>query len=438
MSENSENKNVKKVLVFPCGSEIGLEIHNALKYSTHVELFGASSVANHGKFVYANYIESLPNVDDEDFIEKLNEVVAKNNIDLIIPAHDSVVLKLAQNESKIKCKIVGSSAETCDICRSKAKTYKVLRDTVNVPHTYNENDVEIKFPVFLKPDIGQGSRGTHIANSREEIEFYREKDSSLLVLEYLPGEEYTIDCFTDKAGVLKFAAARKRCRISNGISVNTYPINEPIFKTIAKKINKKMVFRGAWFFQIKINKEGLHSLLEVAPRIAGSMALYRNMGINFVLLSIFDALDVPVSIECNNAYDIEMDRALVNRFTVGLKYEHVYIDFDDTIIFKGRVNPYVMMFLYQCVNENIKIHLLSRHNEHFGKSAQEALNRYKIPEIFDSVIDVKKNEKKSDYIQEKNSIFVDDSFTERKDVADKLKIPVFEVSSLESLINWKQ
>ena len=44
------------ILVFPCGSEIGLEINNALKWSTHIELFGASSVDDHGKYVYLEII----------------------------------------------------------------------------------------------------------------------------------------------------------------------------------------------------------------------------------------------------------------------------------------------------------------------------------------------------------------------------------------------
>ena len=53
---------MKNVLVFPCGSEIGLEIHNALKYSKDFNLFGGSSVDDHGKYVYKNYIPNQINV----------------------------------------------------------------------------------------------------------------------------------------------------------------------------------------------------------------------------------------------------------------------------------------------------------------------------------------------------------------------------------------
>ena len=42
------------VMVFPCGSEVGLELNNALKDVSFITLFGASSVPDHGKCVFEN------------------------------------------------------------------------------------------------------------------------------------------------------------------------------------------------------------------------------------------------------------------------------------------------------------------------------------------------------------------------------------------------
>ena len=58
----------KNILVFPCGSEIGLEIYRSLNYSTHLNLFGGNSIKDHGEFVYENYIGDLPFVSDENFV----------------------------------------------------------------------------------------------------------------------------------------------------------------------------------------------------------------------------------------------------------------------------------------------------------------------------------------------------------------------------------
>ncbi len=54
--------------------------------------------------------------------------------------------------------------------------------------------------------------------------------------------------------------------------------------------------------------------------------------------------------------------------------------------------------------------------------------------LFDKIIVIKENELKSNYIKNQNSIFIDDSFSERMDVANKCKIPTFDCSMVESLL----
>ena len=118
----------KRILIFPCGSEIGLEIHNALEYSRHVELYGGSSVDDHGIFVYKNYIGGLPFIYDKNFISKLNKVITKYKIDFIYPAHDDVVYILAKNVKKLTCRLIGPTDKTAEICRFKAKTYEFFKN----------------------------------------------------------------------------------------------------------------------------------------------------------------------------------------------------------------------------------------------------------------------------------------------------------------------
>lgn len=139
----------KRVLVFPCGSEIGLEIHRSLRFSKEFELVGGSSVSDHGEYVYENYIHNIPSVDDEDFIRSIEQVVTDNDIDFIFPAHDSVVLRLAQNVNKINATIITSSKETCEIARSKSLTYKKLSTVVKVPSIYESLD-DIEYNTMSK------------------------------------------------------------------------------------------------------------------------------------------------------------------------------------------------------------------------------------------------------------------------------------------------
>ncbi|MCI4138183.1 ATP-grasp domain-containing protein [Bacillus vallismortis] len=425
----------KNVLVFPCGSEIGLEVHNALKYVKGLSLYGGSSLKDHGTFVYKNYIGDFPNIDAENFIEFLNDMISKFNIDFIIPAHDSVVLKLAQHQDRINAIVVTSSKQTCEIARSKKLTYQYFENEDFVPRMYTQADEVSTYPVFLKPDVGQGSKGVAKANNKEEMLFYKKQNKDLLVLEYLPGEEYTIDCFTDKHGSLKFAGKRVRKRIKSGISVNsvTLPLDEEV-KRIAKIINNKIEFRGAWFFQLKKDKNNKYKLLEIAPRIAGTMGLHRNKGINFPLLSLYDRMDYDVEIT-NNNFEVEVDRALINRFELSVSYKRVYVDFDDTITNREKVNPMLMLFLYQCSSKGIELILITKH----ALNIRETLESLKIsPTIFDEIIHLNKQSKKSESINnDLPAIFIDDSFAERREIHN-LNIPVFDIDAVESLIDWRQ
>src|SRR5690606_14825418 len=176
-------------------------------------------------------------------------------------------------------------------------------------------------------------------------------------------------CFTDRGGNLLFSRGRVRKRISNGISVNTIPDDDHVqeFERIAAVINSNIKFRGAWFYQVKENNEGQLCLLEVASRLGGSSSLFRNLGINFALLSVFDAFDMPVKVFLNN-YKIELDRALDNKYRVDINFDTAYIDFDDCLLLGTIVNTDLVKLLYQFLNEGKKLVLITKHERDINQS----------------------------------------------------------------------
>lgn len=422
----------RNVLVYPCGSEVGLEINRALSYSTHFNLYGANNIDDHGKFVYSNYINIIACPEKDGFIEELNALIAEYKIDFVIPAHDSTIVFMAEHDALINAEIITSDPETCRLCRSKRNTYLKFDNIIPTPVVYQLRDA-FQFPIFLKPDVGQGSRGTYIAHNQEEVDFHYNKDPTLLFLEYLPGKEYTIDCFTDKEGTLLFAEGRVRNRISNGISVNSWHVKNEQFQRIATLINQTLSFRGVWFFQVKERADGEMVLMEISPRIAGTMALFRAMGINFILLSLFDRMNYKVSVMHNN-FGSEIDRALFARYHIDAQYNYVYVDFDDTIIVDNVVNTTLMKFLYQCLNEEKKIILITKHLYNI----LDTLNKFAIsPLIFQEIIQLTSIEQKINFIKHSDAIFIDDSFEERKCVARAYQIPTFGLDAIESLLCWK-
>ena len=54
-------------------------------------MVGASSISDHGEYVFKTYIPNIPFVEDAAFIPALQKVCDDYKIDFIFPAHDSVV-----------------------------------------------------------------------------------------------------------------------------------------------------------------------------------------------------------------------------------------------------------------------------------------------------------------------------------------------------------
>lgn len=419
---------MKNVLVFPCGSEIGLEIYRSLSFSTHFKLLGASSVSDHGQYVYDSYIPDLPFIDDDNFIEAITEVVNKYKIDFIFPAHDSAVLKLSQNQHLVPATIVTSPPETCKIARSKKLTYRHLADTVRVPKIFNQTD-HLTYPVFLKPDVGQGSKGAMKVSSKKMVEAAIERDPTLLILEYLPGEEYTVDCFTDREGKLLIAQARTRSRTVNGISVRSKTVDDDLFIEMANSINNKIKFRGVWFFQVKRDTFGRLALMEIAPRVAGTMSVTRMRGANLPLMSLFDQMDIDVAVATNH-FIVEVDRALKSKFMIKLNFKTVYVDFDDTLIHNDQINELLIALLYKLRNQGKKLILVTKHKHNITQSIEDHLIHSR---LFEEIISLPKTEKKKLHVG-KDSIFIDDSFAERQAILDHVGIPVFDVSEAVELL----
>lgn len=425
----------KRILVYPCGTEIGLEIYRSLCYSSHYEVWGGSSSYDHGRFVYENHIDGLPFITDNSPVEEIaafNDMIAAYGFSAIYPAMDGVVTVFAKYREYLSPVVIAPDITVAAITRSKRATYAALEKVIPVPKIY-KNSYEIEsFPCFKKPDVGQGSVGTKKITTPGQLDDVNFRDNNTLVTEYLPGEEYTVDCFTNNQGEVIYARARGRRRIKGGISVNAVFVDKPELLEYAQKINEILPHLGGWFFQIKEDGAGSFKLMEVASRVAGASAITRAAGVNLPLLTVNAFMGINTDAVIVAKHNIELDRALENKYAVDLDFGAVYTDYDDTMVVDGKINLLMMEFLYQCVNEGKKIILLTRHT---GTSIEKELKDHRMTDLFDEVIQLFKSDNKADRIDmELNPIFIDDSYGERKAVSDALGIPVFDTHGVESLI----
>jgi carbamoyl-phosphate synthase large subunit len=432
LTEHSVGEPPYRVLVFPAGTEIGLEIQRALGLLKEIDLVGAGSSQDiHGPPAYRQY-RMLPAVGEPGWLDALRAVVAEESIDFIFPAHDDVMFALAEHASDLGSRVVASPPETIRLARSKRATYAALAGAVPVPRVFAGLAEIDAFPVFVKPDRGEGSRGAAVVSSADELRHWVDRGSDL-IMEHLPGDEFTVDCFSDRDHGLLFARGRLRIRTRAGISVQSRASgDQERFAAYGERIAQRLELRGAWFFQLRDSRDGVPTLLEVGPRIAGTMALHRTLGINFPLLSIYEALRVPIELLMVQT-DVTIDRPLTNRYSHSLSYSAVYVDLDDTLLVRGAVNIALVTFLFQCVNEGRRLVLLTRHR----LDIETTLAAHRLSGLWDAVIHVADGVSKADYIAEPDAILIDDSFRERRDAHARLGINTFDSAMLELLVDHR-
>lgn len=422
------------VLIFSAGEINSVELHDALSHNVNIEVFGASSIDRHGSYLFKKYRCGLPLITEENFIAKFNELIDEWKIDLVYPNHDTTALYLAEKQSLIHAKVAVSPYETALVCRDKKRIYDLFRDCDFCPEVYYDFSI---LPAFIKPREGQGARGAELIATEEDIPPMFDSND-YVITEYLPGQELSVDCLTDIHGNLCACCPRERIRTLAGICTagKTVAATGEIL-AIASEINKRLKFEGLWFFQVKQDKYGKFKLLEFATRCASTMCLTRARGVNLPLLSVYVFMGHSIEV-FENGVEICMDRVLISRYKLGYEYDTVYIDYDDTIIQGDKVCPSAIQFLYQCVNLNRRVVLLTKHDALNDDCLLDSLQKHRIPaELFDEIISLREDEDKYKKISNYRSIFIDNAYAERKAVHKHLGIPVFDVEGIEVLLDWR-
>lgn len=416
-----------RVLVFPCGAENATEIHQALRYSLHVELFGASSVEDHGRYVFDNYIGGLPKISEPDFDAAFQALLTRLEIDMVFATHDSVMDHLSRISGSMGFFLVNGDPETAAVARKKSSTYQLFAEFPWAPRVFSDPGAVASWPVIIKPDCGQGGVGVQRVSSLAEAQAAWAGMQDPVCMEYLPGPEVTVDCFTDKDGRLVWAGARTRERVRAGISMRSALLApDASIARIAADINSRLAFRGPWFFQLKHDAQGCWKLLEFSCRIAGTMVAQRARGVNLPLMAVHDYLGRSVQALASPGIE-EIDRRIATRAEIRVPYTTVFVDLDETLIIDGLAVPAVLAFIYQSIADGKKITLITRHAHDVAQTLRAARIA---SHLFDEIIHIQDGSSKAAHIGP-DAIFIDNHFPERRDVARECGIPVLDVDALE-------
>ena len=434
-----EKGTTRKILVVPGTTEIGLEVLQSLRGIRGVEVLGGGWDTGYGETVgYSQYVH-LPDSRDPSFLAELRDACSNLEISFVYPAHDQVIFELRRYPKIGSATVVNHPEFSIYVCRSKHRTYDLFQDLNIVPRRYWSLSEVTSFPIFVKPSEGQGSVGVRRVESMadlvnaidESVDDQENFFNEYVVSELLHGCEVTVDCFSTPRDGLQYCGARLRTEVRGGISSYTESIESQDLNQIARKINDRLQMRGAWFFQAMKDQDGFFKVTEIATRLAGASGLRRAQGLNFAHLTLLATMEESVQI-LRQAGATSLRRVSTDLFLGLPSFRRIYVDYDDTIILNGSVNAELVGFLAAAKSKGIHICLISRHQ---GALRDELRDR-NLGWLFDEVVHLLDGSSKSTFVSDgEDSIFIDDSFSERQEVAETCGVLSLDASAVRGL--WR-
>jgi carbamoyl-phosphate synthase large subunit len=346
-----------RVLVLPSVNEPGLEVIRALLRNPRFTVLGASALpadVDPSASLVAKRVV-LPTLGDRGFEAALRETIAREAIDVVFPTVDALVAELASWPDRPALFVV-PRADVAARCLSKRATAEAVGHLVATPRAF-ERDADVVFPAWAKPDRGSGSRGSGPVVDDADLAVARARGH--LVLEYLPGDEYTVDCCGDADGELLVASVRRRAAVGRGIALASELVEDAPIEAAVRAIAAHLRIAGPFFVQFRRRADGTPVLLEINARVGGSMGLTRLAGANIPQMAIWalagHAVRAPRLLRGARAVRCLDTRGGLDGFAL------VVWDLDDTLLrADGTLDPGVFAHVVDYANRGIRQVVLSR------------------------------------------------------------------------------
>jgi len=279
-----------------------------------------------GKYLCDRFY-NIPRPTEGDYLDSLLSICRSENVDVLLPQNTAELSVLARNRAifdEIGTSVAVSDESAIEIANNKYEIMSSAKKSgVPVPEHYlvDTADALLHFasllgwpdtPVVVKPPLSNGMRGVRIIDESIDSKelYYSEKPASfslkmknlieilgptfpeLLVMEYLPNPEYSIDVFRteDRTTVIP----RKRDVIFSGITFCGTVEDNDTLKRYARILSDTIGLKYAFGFQFKLDSNNVPKLLESNPRVQGTMSLSTYAGANIIYASVKHALGEEV------------------------------------------------------------------------------------------------------------------------------------------------
>jgi carbamoyl-phosphate synthase large subunit len=244
-------------------------------------------------------IYPVPAWDAPAYLDSLLQICAQEAVDLLIPLYEPEFSLLSAHREDFKtvgAALLLSGREVLDICNDKYQTYQFFsRIPVKTPQTWLGGQVPpgANFPLIAKPRYGMGSAGVRKLQCRAELDTLPQ-ENELLLQEYIPGTEFTLDVFCDLQGNVISIVPRERLEVRGGEVVKSRTVRNQRLIDEGTYIVEQLGAAGPLNLQCIVKEDEVY-WIEMNPRFGGGVPLSYAAGVDYPYLIYRMVQGMPVN-----------------------------------------------------------------------------------------------------------------------------------------------
>jgi carbamoyl-phosphate synthase large subunit len=292
-----------QVLVTGIGGPAGVNITRLLQAREDVHVIGCDiDELAAGRFFVDQFVTCPKVADSANYEAWIKKTVEEKKIELLIPTVDEELLPLSHWAAELTSYTVLSDTETLAIAADKFRSYKFIQE--HLPEfcpTFSllsdwSSTAQTDQEYFIKPRCGRGARGCRRISHTEltALQPVCASPEEVVVMEVLPGTEWTVDAYVAKDGSVTYLVPRERLSLSGGISVKGKTVKESTVIHATKQLFARLSVRGPVCVQWKAHADGSVKFVEINPRLSGGLMISVAAGIDPVTALLTEAAgDIP-------------------------------------------------------------------------------------------------------------------------------------------------
>lgn len=295
-----------RILIGSCGGLTGCYLARQFKKIAGCTVIGADLSPKNAARPFLDDFIVLPAASSSMFRVELTEALNQQKINCYFPTHSQEIKAVSKDETWLRGHWDGnflvSPYETFLKLDNKQTANENLQQAgLPVPRLIGDPSPDIKYPIFMKPNVGSGGKRTQAVESEILHREYAHIYPDCSFYEQIQGREFTVDCIFDDHGYLIGYNQRARLKSMGGaviVTQNNYDFD--IFPYL-KKLESSFLIKGCVNFQYILSR-GVPYFTDINLRYAsGGLPLTVASGVDVprILLDIFAGRPVDYVRSCS-------------------------------------------------------------------------------------------------------------------------------------------